>query len=150
MKVDITFENVGVVPRAKFISMIKFYRDVTGEGLRDSKNAIEAMLASGKFSFTAETHRTVKHLKEIARLSSVEISVENGSMVIGTIELMQNGQVRFDISMKDGVSLKTMVGRKSAGRVLNEFLQSFKSSKSSKYLTKQSMRRAKNGKLIPA
>ena len=121
MKVTVHFRDAhGTCPPYNKISFIKFWRGVTDCGLKEAKDAVEAMTAG---FLTGDTTMTTDQVKQYAAQSGISISISSEVLVAGTVELLRDGKVRFDLSRGEENVLKTIVPRKQAGRVLDTFIQ---------------------------
>ena len=120
MKQQITFNLTGRI--FPLVPIVKFYRDISGAGLRDSQNAIDAMHLAGKTTISIETALTHEQIMFQAQICGVDIAVGPAIVASGSIELLKTGQVRFRLYSGAEQLLQTVVPRKQAGRVLDTFL----------------------------
>jgi hypothetical protein len=131
MKIKLTFNDEnGQNSTVSIISLIKFYRAITGEGLRASKEAIDDMREKGLKTITVTTlaNYDAGVVSRYAITCGLNVSIGKCSKGIqfeseGTISLLSSGEVKFNLTNGPDHSLQTVVARKQAGRVLDTFLQ---------------------------
>jgi hypothetical protein len=134
MKLKLTFNDAlslaskgDTIP---LIPMIKFYRAITGEGLKVSKDAICDMRDSGKKTLELTPMETYDKaaISQYARVCGLNVSLGKynpsvGVESTGSITILSSGEVKFDLTNGPDHSLRTVIPRKQAGRVLDTFLQ---------------------------
>lgn len=106
------------------IPIIKLYKTITNQGLKESKDYIEGLMDRRLTSFLVETALTKFEVEAEARrlfVHGCQVTLE-GCYAAGEISVFSNGNTKIVLSKGPNNSLRVMVPTDKVGEFIQKFL----------------------------